>query len=75
MCGAEITWCPTHRASTAYVQVPIIIEQSSIIRERLGNPRLFVFSDDWLWCREHLAIEDAVLVDANGPEAVVDERN
>ena len=43
------------------------------ISERLGNPQLFVFSDDWLWCREHLAIEGAVLVDANGPEAVVDE--
>lgn len=43
------------------------------IRERLGNPQFFVFSDDWLWCREHLAIEGAVLVDANGPEAVVDE--
>lgn len=43
------------------------------VRERLGNPQLFVFSDDWLWCREHLAIEGAVLVDANGPEAVVDE--
>lgn len=44
-----------------------------LIRERLENPQLYVFSDDWLWCRENLAIEGAVLVDANGPEAVVDE--
>ncbi len=44
-----------------------------LIRERLGNPQLYVFSDDWLWCRENLAIEGAVLVDANGPEAVVED--
>ena len=43
------------------------------VRERLRNPQFYIFSDDWPWCRENLAIEGAVLVDANGPQAVVDE--
>lgn len=44
-----------------------------LIRQRLRNPQFYIFSDDWLWCRENLAIEGAVVVDANGPEAVADE--
>jgi hypothetical protein len=44
-----------------------------LIRERVANPQFFVFSDDWTWCREHLADEDTVIVDANKPDAGQDE--
>jgi len=44
-----------------------------LVRERVANPQFFVFSDDWPWCREHLAGEDIVIVDANKPEAGSDE--
>jgi Glycosyl transferase family 11 len=40
-----------------------------LLRERLGDPRFFIFSDDWPWCREHLADTDVVIVDANTPDA------
>lgn len=44
-----------------------------LIRERVANPQFFVFSDDWPWCREHLAEGDTVIVDANKPDAGQDE--
>ena len=44
-----------------------------MIREHLANPQFFVFSDDWSWCREHLADSDMVLVDTNAPGAGPDE--
>ena len=44
-----------------------------LMRERLADPRFFVFSDDWQWCRQHLADDDTVVVDANKPEAGQDE--
>jgi glycosyl transferase family 11 len=44
-----------------------------LIRERVTNPQFFVFSDDWPWCREQLAGEDTVIVDANKPDAGQDE--
>jgi hypothetical protein len=44
-----------------------------LIRERVENPQFFLFSDDWPWCREHLADSDMVLVDANSPGAGQDE--
>lgn len=43
------------------------------IRERVENPRFFVFSDDLAWCRDHLTMEDTQFVDANGPEDAADE--
>jgi hypothetical protein len=43
------------------------------MRERTANPAFFVFSDDWAWAREHLSGGDAVVVNANGPEAGQDE--
>jgi hypothetical protein len=43
-----------------------------LMRERLERPQFFVFSDDRPWCREHLG-DDAVVVDANRPEAGQDE--
>jgi hypothetical protein len=44
-----------------------------LVRERVASPQFFVFSDDWQWCREHLADSDMVLVDANKPGAGQDE--
>jgi hypothetical protein len=44
-----------------------------LIRARVANPQFFVFSDDWRWCREHLADTDVVIVDANKPDAAQDE--
>jgi Glycosyl transferase family 11 len=44
-----------------------------LMRERVANPQFFVFSDDWPWCREHLAEEDTVIVDANKVDAAQDE--
>jgi Glycosyl transferase family 11 len=44
-----------------------------LIRERVANPQFFIFSDDWPWCREHLAGEDVVIVDANKIDAAQDE--
>jgi len=44
-----------------------------LVRERVTDPRFFVFSDDWAWCREHLADHDTVIVDANKPDAGQDE--
>jgi hypothetical protein len=44
-----------------------------LIREREANPQFFVFSDDWQWCREHLADSDMAIVDANKPGAGQDE--
>jgi glycosyl transferase family 11 len=45
----------------------------ALIRERVTDPRFFIFSDDWPWCREHLAAADAVIIDANKPDAAQDE--
>jgi len=45
----------------------------ALVRERLIDPRFLIFSDDWPWCREHLAEADAVIVEANKPEAAQDE--
>jgi hypothetical protein len=42
---------------------------TALIRERLVDPQFFIFSDDWAWCREHLADADIVIVDANKPDA------
>jgi Glycosyl transferase family 11 len=44
-----------------------------LMRDRVAHPQFFVFSDDWGWCREQLADDDVVLVDANAPEAGQDE--
>jgi len=44
-----------------------------LIRERVRTPQFFVFSDDWAWCRENLADNDIVIVDANRPDAGQDE--
>jgi hypothetical protein len=44
-----------------------------LVRARIENPQFFVFSDDWPWCREHLAGDDTAVVDANKPEAGQDE--
>ena len=44
-----------------------------LMRERVVRPQFFVFSDDWPWCREHLADDDMLIVDANRPEAGQDE--
>jgi hypothetical protein len=44
-----------------------------LMRERVTHPQFFIFSDDWAWCREHLADADMVIVDANQPEAGQDE--
>ena len=44
-----------------------------LMRERVANPQFFLFSDDWSWCREHLADADVVIVDANKPDAAQDE--
>jgi len=44
-----------------------------LMRERVADPQFFVFSDDWPWCREHLAGNDVVVVDANKPAAGQDE--
>ena len=44
-----------------------------LMRDRVADPRFFVFSDDWSWCREHLADDDTVIVDANEPNAGQDE--
>ncbi len=59
--------------TTVYAPVSYYYRAVHIVRERLENPQFYVFSDDWPWCRENLTIEGAVLVDANGPEAVVEE--
>jgi hypothetical protein len=45
----------------------------ALMRERLDRPQFFVFSDDWAWCREHVAEGDVVVVDANKPEAGQEE--
>lgn len=44
-----------------------------LVRDRVADPQFFVFSDDWSWCREHLADDDVAIVDANKPEAGQDE--
>jgi hypothetical protein len=44
-----------------------------LMRERIADAQFFVFSDDWPWCREHLADPDMVIVDANKPDAGQDE--
>jgi hypothetical protein len=44
-----------------------------LMRERIADAQFFVFSDDWPWCREHLADPDTVIVDANKPDAGQDE--
>lgn len=47
----------------AYYQTAI-----EYMRKRIGQPRLFVFSDDLDWCRSNLSIADAVFVDWNRNE-------
>ena len=44
-----------------------------LMRERFADPQFFVFSDDWSWCRKHLADDDMVIVDANKPDAGQEE--
>lgn len=44
-----------------------------LVRERAPAAQFFIFSDDWPWCREHLAESDTVVVDANDPGAAQDE--
>jgi Glycosyl transferase family 11 len=44
-----------------------------IVRERLNNPRFFVFSNDLAWCRDHLPAENLQFVDANSPDDATDE--
>lgn len=40
-----------------------------ILRERIGTPKLFIFSDDTAWTRENLRFDaETVYVDHNGPE-------
>ena len=43
------------------------------MRERIENPRFFVFSDDWAWAREHFADSGMVQVNSNGPDAASEE--
>ena len=43
------------------------------MKERLGNPRFFVFSDDWAWTRRQFAGGDTALVETNGPDAAGEE--
>jgi hypothetical protein len=43
------------------------------VRDRAPDACFFVFSDDWQWAREHVSARDAIVVDANGPEAGLDE--
>ena len=43
------------------------------IRARVESPTFFVFSDDLAWCRDNLAIDGMVLVDANSPDDPVNE--
>ena len=45
----------------------------ALVRERVTSPQFFIFSDDWPWCRDHLADDDMVVVDANKPDAGQDE--
>lgn len=44
-----------------------------LMRDRVADPQFFIFSDDWAWCREHLADRDMVIVEANKPDAGQDE--
>jgi hypothetical protein len=43
------------------------------IRECIGNPQFFVFSDDWAGARERFKDDDTVHVDTNGPDAAGEE--
>jgi glycosyl transferase family 11 len=43
------------------------------IRARVDNPTFFIFSDDLAWCRDNLAIEGMILVDANSADDPVNE--
>jgi hypothetical protein len=45
----------------------------ALIRKRIGNPRFFVFSDDWDWARRHFTDSDCTPVMANGPDAPSEE--
>jgi Glycosyl transferase family 11 len=48
-------------------------EAATVMRNRVGNPVFFVFSDDLQWCREYFSIDNAVLVDANNSDDPVSE--
>jgi hypothetical protein len=43
------------------------------VRDHTPDARFFIFSDDWHWAREHVSADDAIVVQANGPEAGHDE--
>jgi glycosyl transferase family 11 len=43
------------------------------MRDVAAGARFFVFSDDWQWARDQLSASDAIVVDANGPQAGRDE--
>jgi len=37
----------------------------ALVRERLRNPKFYVFSDDMPWCKQYLNLQEAVFVDWN----------
>ncbi|HWV74314.1 MAG TPA: alpha-1,2-fucosyltransferase, partial [Pseudosphingobacterium sp.] len=37
----------------------------ALIRERLKNPKFYVFSDDISWCKQYLNLHEAVFIDWN----------
>jgi hypothetical protein len=43
------------------------------MRERLGDPQVFVFSDDIPWCRDAFSALDVAFVDVNGPDDATED--
>ena len=53
---------PSHNVCTATYYVRAV----KAVRDRVANPRFFVFSDDIAWCRANLGIDGAEFVDLHG---------
>jgi Glycosyl transferase family 11 len=64
---------PAHFEHHGLCSADYYLRAIQLIRERVASPQFFLFSDDWPWCREHLAASDVVVVDANKPAAGQDE--